>query len=111
MQNLFYAVFEAHHAAANHHRSYSIEVGRDLFGCLLLTACYGRAGCRGSAQRFASADPAELQRVAKQRLRRRLEAVRRIGCPYQLTAIDYAAGMDPEDWLPPEFLPGVRSVR
>jgi WGR domain len=105
MQNLLTVVFEAHNPESNHHHSYGVEVGRDLFGDYLLTARYGRAGCTGSSQRFASSDPVPLQQVMKQRLRRRLGAERRIGCPYRLVSLDCAPNLNLEDWLPREFLP------
>jgi hypothetical protein len=45
-----------------------------------------------------------MQAVIRDRLRRRLSAPKRIGCPYRLAAFDYAPGFDASGWLPGDVM-------
>jgi hypothetical protein len=45
-----------------------------------------------------------MRAVIRDRLRRRLSAPKRIGCPYALAALSTAAGFDAAAWLPSEVM-------
>ena len=104
MDNLLTVAFQAHHAGNNHHRHYAITVGRDLLDDWTVAIRYGRAGQGGRELRYASPQPEEMKAVIRDRLRRRLSAPRRIGCPYRLTALSTAPGFDAAAWLPGEVM-------
>ena len=92
--------FEAHHAEKNHHRRYQITVGRDLLDDWTVTIAYGRTGQGGQEKHFASAEADAMRAVIRERLRRRLSATKRIGCPYRLAGFSAAPGFDATAWLP-----------
>ena len=48
--------------------------------------------------------PEAMKAVIRDRLRRRLSAPRRIGCPYHLTALSSAPGFDAAAWLPGDVM-------
>jgi hypothetical protein len=100
MDNLLTVAFEAHNAELNHHRRYQITVGRDLLDEWTVAICYGRSGQGGQMKRFASPEAEEVRTIILDRLRRRLSAPRRIGCPYRLTTLNSAPGFDASAWLP-----------
>jgi predicted DNA-binding WGR domain protein len=104
MDNLLTAVFEAHHSEKNHHRRYQVTVGRDLLEDWTVTIRYGRAGQGGQERRYASPRAEEMQTVIRDRLRRRLSAPKRIGCPYRLSALSSAPGFDASAWLPGDVM-------
>src|SRR5262245_22512248 len=104
MDDLLSLAFEAHHAAKNHHRRYELTVSRDLLDDWTVAIRYGRAGQRGRELRFASPQRDDMRAVVRDRLRRRLSAPKRIGCPYRLTAYSAAAGFDTTFWLPGEIM-------
>lgn len=104
MMNLLAVTFEAHHAGRNHHRRYSIIIGRDLLDDWTVSIRYGRTGRYGREQRFGNADMHELQRIVRERLRRRLTAKRRIDCQYRLTELHSADAIDAGEWLPSPLL-------
>lgn len=78
---------EAHNPERNHHRRYEVTVGRDLLGDWMVTIRYGRTGQGGQECRYGSSDPAAMQAVVREHLRRRLSAPRRIGCPYRVMSL------------------------
>lgn len=100
MDNLLTIAFEAHHAELNHHRRYEITVGRDLLDDWTVCIRYGRIGQAGREQRFASASDEESKAVVRNRLRRRVSALKRIGCRYGLTSLSTADGFEAATWLP-----------
>jgi predicted DNA-binding WGR domain protein len=104
MDNLLTVTFEAHSQEENHHRRYQITVGRDLLNDWTVAVRYGRTGQGGQEKRFASQKAQEMQAVIRDRLRRRLSAPKRIGCPYHLTALSAAPGFDAAAWLPGEVM-------
>ncbi len=104
MDNLLTIAFEAHSAEKNHHRRYQVTVGRDLLDDWTVAICYGRTGQGGQEKRFASPKPEEMRAVIRDRLRRRLSAPKRIGCPYLLTALNSAPGFDTSAWLPGDVM-------
>ena len=104
MDNLLTVAFEAHNAGLNHHRRYQITVGRDLLDDWTVAICYGRSGQGGQEKRFASHKPEEVRGIIWERLRRRLSARKRIGCPYRLTMLNSAPGFDASAWLPGEVM-------
>lgn len=106
MDNLLSVVFEAHHPEKNHHRRYELVIGRDLLDDWTVAIRYGRAGQRSRDQRFAAPECEAMRAVVRDRLRRRLSAPRRIGCPYRLTAYNTAPGFDGSVWLPGEIMAG-----
>jgi predicted DNA-binding WGR domain protein len=104
MENLLTAVFEAHHAAKNHHRRYQVTIGRDLFDAWTVAIRYGRVGQAGQHTHFASPEADDIRAVIRARLRRRLSATQRIGCSYLLTLLDTADGFDAAARLPEEVM-------
>jgi hypothetical protein len=66
--------------------------------------CYGRSGQGGQEKRFASPKAEEVRAIVRERLRRRLSAPNRIGCPYRLTMLNSAPGVDASAWLPREAM-------
>ena len=104
MDNLLSVAFEAHNAEKNHHRRYEVMVGRDLLDEWTVAIRYGRTGQSGRELRFASPQPDELRAVIRDRLRRRLSAPKRIGCPYRLAAFSTAPGFDTQAWLPGDVM-------
>lgn len=104
MDNLLTLSLEAHNNQENHHRRYEIMVGRDLLDDWTLCIRYGRTGQYGTQLRFAATEPEELRVIIRERLRRRLSAPRRIGCPYRLTQLSAAAGIDAASWIPKELV-------
>ena len=104
MDNLLTLAFEAHHGERNHHRRYEVRIGRDLFDDWTVAIRYGRVGQGGQERRYGSPEPDALRKVIRDRLRRRLSAPRRIGCPYRLTLISEAPGFDAASWLPEDLV-------
>jgi len=110
MDNLLTVAFEAHSQEANHHRRYQITVGRDLLNDWTVAIRYERIGQRGQEMRFASPKPEEMRAVIRDRLRRRLSAPKRIGCPYHLTVLNSAPGFDTSVWLPGDVIAKFQTV-
>ncbi len=104
MDNLLTVASEAHHAGKNHHRRYEVTVGRDLFDDWTVAVRYGRIGRRSQERRYASPESEEMRAVIRERLRRRLAAPGRIGCPYRLAALSHASSFDATDWLPNDVM-------
>jgi predicted DNA-binding WGR domain protein len=104
MDNLLTIVFEAHNAEDNHHRRYQVTIGRDLLKDWTVAICYGRTGQGGRELRYAAAEADEMRAVIRDRLRRRLSAPRRIGCPYHLVAFNAAPGFEASAWLPGDIM-------
>ncbi len=104
MDNLLTVAFEAHHPEKNHHRCYQVTVGRDLLDDWTVAIRYGRAGQGGQEKRFASPEAEEVRAIIRDRLRRRLSAPKRIGCPYRLTTLSMAPGFNTSAWLPGEIM-------
>ena len=104
MDNLLNIAFEAHHNENNHHRRYEVTVGRDLLDDWTVAIRYGRTGQRGRELRYASPQPRDMQEVIRDRLRRRLSAPKRIGCPYRLATFSTAPGFDASTWLPGDVM-------
>jgi predicted DNA-binding WGR domain protein len=100
MDNLLNIVLEAHNPAINAHRRYELVVGRDLFGDWTLTIRFGRIGTHGQSQHFSSRNPRDLQRIMRERLRRRRGSTQRIGCSYRLTSCSASPRLDRSAWLP-----------
>jgi hypothetical protein len=111
MDNLLSVHFEAHNGEKNHHRHYAVTLGRDLLDAWTVAICYGRAGQGGRQLRYASPQPEEMKAVIRDRLRRRLSAPRRIGCPYRLAAFSAAPGFDASAWLPGDVMAASSSRR
>ena len=100
MQNLLTVVFEAHRADKNHHRRYSITIGRDLLEDWTVNIRYGRIGQAGRELRFGDRNAEAMRAIVRDRLKRRLSAPRRIGCTYRLQEFNAAPGFDAGSWLP-----------
>jgi predicted DNA-binding WGR domain protein len=104
MDNLLCLAFEAHSVENNHHRHYAVTLGRDLLDHWTVAIRYGRTGQSGQERRYAAADPEAIQAIIRDRLRRRLSAPKRIGCPYRLAAFSAAPGFDANAWLPGDVM-------
>ena len=86
MDNLLTLAFEAHNSEQNHHRRYEVTLGRDLLDDWTVVIRYGRCGQGSQGKQFASPEADEMKALIRDRLRRRLSAPKRIGCPYRLAA-------------------------
>jgi predicted DNA-binding WGR domain protein len=104
MDNLLSVAFQAHHDANNHHRHYAVTLGRDLLDHWTVSITYGRTGQAGRELRYAAPAPEPIKAVIRDRLRRRLSAPKRIGCPYRLAAYTAAPGFDAAAWLPGDIM-------
>src|SRR4051812_23464502 len=104
MDNLLTVVLEAHNPERNHHRRYQVTDGRDLLDDWTVAISYGRTGQAGRELRYAAAEAEAMRAIVRDRLRRRLSAPKRIGCPYRLAAFSAAPGFDPSSWLPGEVM-------
>src|SRR5262245_30801642 len=104
MDNLLSMHFEAHNREENHHRHYDVTIGRDLLDHWTVAIRYGRIGQGGHERRYAAADPESIKAIIRDRLRRRLSAPKRIGCPYRLAAFSAAPGFDASAWLPGDVM-------
>ena len=104
MDNLLTVAFETHNVEKNHHRRYQVTVGRDLLDDWTVAICYGRTGQAGREIRYAGSREEAMRAIIRDRLRRRLSAPKRIGCPYRLAAYDAAPGFDASSWLPGEVM-------
>jgi hypothetical protein len=104
MENLLTVAFEAHHQDLNHHRRYEVVIGRDLLDDWTVAIRYGRTGQGGRELRYASANREDMRAMVRDRLRRRLSAPKRIGCPYRLAAYTSVPGFDTSAWLPGEIM-------
>lgn len=100
MDNLMTLALEAHSDEQNHHRRYEIVVGRDLFDDWTVSVRYGRVGRGGQKQRYSSNEETEIRAIIRDKLRRRVSAPTRIGCPYRLVKLSAASEMKAEAWLP-----------
>jgi predicted DNA-binding WGR domain protein len=106
MDNLLTLTLVAHNAERNHHRHYAVTVGRDLLNDWTVAIRFGRTGQRGRELQYADADPLAIIAIIRDRLRRRLSAPKRIGCPYRLAEFSTATGFDANAWLPGEVMEG-----
>ena len=104
MDNLLSITLEAHHGEINRHRRYEVIVGRDLLNDWTVAIRFGRTGQVGREMRFASPKAEEMKAVIRERLRRRLSAPKRIGCPYRLASFSTAPGITATDWLPGDLM-------
>lgn len=105
MDNLLALSFEAHNAEKNHHRRYEMTLGRDLFGCWTVSIRYGRTGRSGGRElHYTAPEAEEMRAILRDRLRRRLSAPKRIGCPYRLAAFSTATDVDASFWLPADIM-------
>ena len=106
MENLLTVAFEAHNPERNHHRRYEVTLGRDLFNNWTVKIRHGRCGKGSQCKSFASSEADEMKALIRDRLRRRLSAPKRIGCPYRLAAFNSSVGFDAAAWLPGEVMAG-----
>jgi predicted DNA-binding WGR domain protein len=104
MDNLLNLAFEAHNAEKNHHRRYQVILGRDLLDDWTVTIRYGRTGQGGREVHYAASEAEEVRSIIRDRLRRRLSAPKRIGCPYRLAGFSIAPDLDASVWLPGEVM-------
>jgi predicted DNA-binding WGR domain protein len=104
MENLLSLTLEAHNAGENHHRHYAVMVGRDLFNDWTVSIRHGRTGQAGRETRYAASQEEAMRAIIRDRLRRRLSAPKRIGCPYRLATFSVAPGFDAAAWLPGEIM-------
>ncbi len=64
-------------------RRYTIALSCDLFGASIVEFAWGRIGSRGQGRAVSFASEDEASRFARQLLRRRASAPKRIGVPYR----------------------------
>lgn len=104
MNNLISETLEAHISWRNHHRRYRVTLGRDLPNDWTVEISCGRCGQGDPGKHFATRQADEVKALIRNRLRRRLFATKRIGCPYRLAAVDVAPSFNASLWLPGDFL-------
>jgi hypothetical protein len=104
MDNLLTIAFEAHNGEKNHHRRYQVTVGRDLLNDWTVAIRYGRTDQGGRELRYAASEAEEMRAIIRDRLRRRLSAPKRIGCPYRLVAFNAAPDFEASAWLPGDLM-------
>lgn len=68
-------------------RRYTVALSRDLFGALIVEFAWGRIGTKGQRRAVSFACEGEASRFARQLLRRRASAPKRIGVPYREVAL------------------------
>ena len=78
---------------------YALVLGRNLLDDWSVAIRYGRVGHGGRLLKFASPKADEMRAVIRDRLRRRLSAPERTGCPSRLSAFSAAPGFDASAWL------------
>lgn len=83
MMNAFTALLEARDPSIGRFRVYLLEAETDLLGDWLVDVTYGRIGTRGRRIRHVVANEDEARMLARESLRRRASAKRRIGVAYQ----------------------------
>jgi predicted DNA-binding WGR domain protein len=64
-------------------RRYTVALSRDLFGASIVEFAWGRIGTKGQGRAVSFACEDEAARFARQLLRRRASAPKRIGVPYR----------------------------
>jgi predicted DNA-binding WGR domain protein len=74
---------EAVCAERNVARRYTVALSRDLFGASIVEFAWGRIGTKGQGRAVSFASEDEASRFARQLLRRRASAPKRIGVPYR----------------------------
>ena len=107
MDALLVLTLEAHNPARNHHRRYSVNVGRDLFGHWTVWVCYGRMGQPGQEKRYGGPDEEALRAVVRRCLARRRSAPGRLGCRYEVTDCRAGGGVNLANWVPEDMLDSV----
>ncbi|MCR9074265.1 MAG: hypothetical protein NXI18_21630 [Alphaproteobacteria bacterium] len=88
MWSLAHLRFRLVDRSCNRDRAYELDLGRDLFDRLTVTARFGRQGSALRAVVHAAATIEDAQRIAAGLLRRRLSARRRLGSAYVLLSAD-----------------------
>lgn len=88
MWSLAHLRFRLVDRSCNRDRAYELDLGRDLFDRLTVTARFGRQGSALRAVVHAAATIEDAQRIAAGLLRRRLTARRRLGSAYVLLSAD-----------------------
>lgn len=104
MMDLLTIALEAHSDEHNHHRRYEVSIGRDLLHHWTVTIRYGRVGQSMQRMQFADPRPEAMRAVVAERLRRRLSAHRRLGCPYLVRGLSLCEGMNVDDWIAADLL-------
>src|SRR5258705_6668248 len=106
MKTLLPTASEPHTPKKHPHRRYQLTLGRDLLDDWTVSIRYGRTGQGGRELRYAASEAEEMRAIIRDRLRRRLSAPKRIGCPYRLATLSTAPGLDASPWLPGEAMAG-----
>ena len=84
-------VMQGRNSAANRHRSWRVDAGRDLFGQWTVRVSFGRIGCAGRTIAHAFASEDEARTFVKNGIRRRRGAIRRCGVVYEIIEASPAA--------------------
>lgn len=77
---------QAKHPPKNIYRWYALRVDQTLFGEWCLSISYGRIGQRGQSKQYRWSELALLMTQIRSVLRKRLNAINRIGCNYEIVA-------------------------
>ena len=110
MENLLALTLIARNAERNHHRHYTVTVGRDLLNDWTVAIRFGRIGQAGQERCYADPDPSVMAAVIRERLQRRVSAPTRIGCAYRLVECSAAPGFEAAPWLPDDVLARLNEV-
>jgi predicted DNA-binding WGR domain protein len=79
---------EAVCAERNVARRYAVALSRDLFGTSIVEFAWGRIGTKGQGRAVSFACEQEAACFARQLLRRRASAPKRIGVPYREVSLE-----------------------
>jgi hypothetical protein len=88
MDNLLYIILRAARPEFGHDRGYQIKLGIDLFNQWFVTVSFGRYKTLGTNQTKYFNTRKEAYQFIDRSLKRRLSSPRRIGCPYQMVALN-----------------------
>ena len=105
MLNLLRITLEARNPEQGLHRSYTVQLGRDLLGAWVVSITYGHAGVAGQMKFYPFDDLEAARKRVKAALKRRLSAPGRIGVPYVVRELSVAPGFEIASWLPPGLGP------
>src|SRR5947209_3944141 len=100
MLNLLRITLEARNLEQGLHRSYTVQLGRDLLDAWVVSITYGRAGVAGQMKSYPFDDLEAARKRVKAALKRRLSAPGRIGVPYVVRELSVAPGFEIASWLP-----------
>lgn len=99
MVDLLSIQLQAINAEKNIFRQYELYVGKDLFGCWLLTTAYGRIGKVTKLRNYSFDSFEGLQKKLQQLLRKRLSSQKRVGTNYRSISYSFSENSSEDTYL------------